>query len=211
MPQPFIVALFPLRRVHQVYSLMWYSFDLRPMVWVCEVGPGFWEQSESLDKSTVPAVFTGRYRLYLLGDATVGKLAAPLTGLNYRLQLHNRLYSPSGLTDDWFITADRIRHWKGIHPENLINPFTPISSKRTFSRPFKEKCIREVVRVDGIIIFHLSKLWIAKFSILCYVYFWWGCRGNWRLITLGSERVKKNPQNPSWQQTNAFVADVLSL
>ena len=52
-----------------------------------------------------------------------------------------------------------------------INPFTPIRSKRTFSQPFQEKCTGKVVRVDGVIIFHLSKLWKAKFSILCYVIF----------------------------------------
>ena len=32
------------------------------------------------------------------------------------------------------------------------------SSKSIFSQPFKEKCISEVVRIGGEIIFHLSKL-----------------------------------------------------
>ena len=45
------------------------------------------------------------------------------------------------------------------------------SSKSTFSQPFKEKCISEVVRIGSIIIFHLSKLWNATFSILCDVIF----------------------------------------
>ena len=45
------------------------------------------------------------------------------------------------------------------------------SSKRTFSQPFKEKCISEVMRIGSIIIFHLSKLWKAKFFILCGVIF----------------------------------------
>ena len=44
-------------------------------------------------------------------------------------------------------------------------------SKRTFSQPFKEKCKSEVVRIGSIIIFHLSKLWKAKFFILCDVIF----------------------------------------
>ena len=37
--------------------------------------------------------------------------------------------------------------------------------------------------------FQLSKLWKAKFSILCDIYFWWGCRGNLKLITLRSDWV----------------------
>ena len=45
------------------------------------------------------------------------------------------------------------------------------SSKSTFSQPFQEKCISEVVRICSIIIFHLSKLWKAKFFILCDVIF----------------------------------------
>ena len=55
-----------------------------------------------------------------------------------------------------------------------LNPFTPISSKRTFSQPFKEKCIGEVVRVDGIIIFLLSSEEAMKSQVLhtvCYVIF----------------------------------------
>ena len=45
------------------------------------------------------------------------------------------------------------------------------SSKSPFSQPFKEKCISEVARIGSIIIFHLRKLWKAKFSILCDVIF----------------------------------------
>ena len=33
-----------------------------------------------------------------------------------------------------------------------------LSSKCTFSQHFKEKCISEVVRIGGILIFHLTKL-----------------------------------------------------
>ena len=45
------------------------------------------------------------------------------------------------------------------------------SSKTTFSQHFKEKCISDVVRIGSTIIFHLSKLWKAKFFILCDVIF----------------------------------------
>ena len=46
----------------------------------------------------------------------------------------------------------------------------PESSKSTFSQTFKKKCISEVVRIGGMVIFH-SKLWKAKFFILCDVIF----------------------------------------
>ena len=36
---------------------------------------------------------------------------------------------------------------------------------------------------------HLGKLWKIKFLILCHVIFLWGCRGNLKLITFGSEKV----------------------
>ena len=41
----------------------------------------------------------------------------------------------------------------------LTQTVSPLpSSNSTFSQPFIEKCIIEVVRIDSIIIFHLSKL-----------------------------------------------------
>ena len=46
-----------------------------------------------------------------------------------------------------------------------------LSSKGTFSQPFKEKCVSEVARICSIIIFHLSKLLKVKFSLLCAVIF----------------------------------------
>ena len=46
-----------------------------------------------------------------------------------------------------------------------------LSSKSTFSQPFKEKCVSEVARICSIIIFHLSKPLKVKFSILCAVIF----------------------------------------
>ena len=45
------------------------------------------------------------------------------------------------------------------------------SSRSTFSQPFEEKCVSVVVRIGSIIILRLSKLWKAKFSILCDVIF----------------------------------------
>ena len=45
------------------------------------------------------------------------------------------------------------------------------SLKSKFSRPFKEKCTGEVGKIGSIIIFHLSKLWKAKFFILYDVIF----------------------------------------
>ena len=64
------------------------------------------------------------------------------------------------------------------------------SSKGTFSRPFKEKCISKVVRIAASIIIFITAS-DEKPSSPYYVvlYFWWGCRGNLNLITLGSERV----------------------
>ena len=42
----------------------------------------------------------------------------------------------------------------------------------------KEKCMGEVVRIGSVIIFHLSKLWKAKFSLLCDVIFLERLQGN---------------------------------
>ena len=39
------------------------------------------------------------------------------------------------------------------------------NSKSKFSKPFKEKCLSEVVRIGSIIVFHLSNLWNAKLLI----------------------------------------------
>ena len=45
------------------------------------------------------------------------------------------------------------------------------SSNSTFSQPSKEKCMSDVVRIGSIIICQHSKLWTAKFFILCGVIF----------------------------------------
>ena len=93
------------------------------------------------------------------------------------------------------------------HEEQFPLTLSLPSSKSTFSQPFKDKCISDVVRI-GNVIFHLSKqLWKAKFFILCDVIFWWGCRKNLKLITLVSERVK----NCVRQQELTFQAIALKF
>ena len=72
-----------------------------------------------------------------------------------------------------------------------ITPFYSRVQKSTFSQPFKEKCISEVVVFGSIIISQLSKLCQARFFIACDVIFLVGLQGNLKLITLGSGRVKK--------------------
>ena len=68
---------------------------------------------------------------------------------------------------------------------------TPWVQKVHSPNLLKRRSMSEVARICSIIILHLSKLWKAKFSILLMLYFWWGCRGNLTLITLGSERVNR--------------------
>ena len=58
----------------------------------------------------------------------------------------------------------------------------------TFSQPLKEECISEVVRI-GSIPFIWESYEKSNSSYCMMLYFWWGCRRNLNLITLGSERV----------------------
>ena len=58
------------------------------------------------------------------------------------------------------------------------------SSKSTFSQPVKDKCISEVVRIGSIIVFHLSKLWKAKFFMLCDVIFLMRLQGKFEIAAL---------------------------
>ena len=62
--------------------------------------------------------------------------------------------------------------------KNVLTLSLP-SSESIFSQLFKEKCICEVVRIGStcVTIFHLSKLWKAKFSNCVMWYFWWRCIG----------------------------------
>ena len=59
----------------------------------------------------------------------------------------------------------------GVKRLNTLTLSLPSSKTTTFSQPFKEKRISEVVRIGSIVIFYLSKLWKPKFSILCDVTF----------------------------------------
>ena len=59
--------------------------------------------------------------------------------------------------------------WKISNTFHLELTFSLSSSKSTFSEP--SKCICKVMRTGSIIIFQMSKLWEAKFSILCDVIF----------------------------------------
>ena len=60
--------------------------------------------------------------------------------------------------------------WKG-------KPFQSWAQKVHFPSLLKRKCISKVVRICIKIIFHLSKLWKAKFSLLCDVIFPVGLEG----------------------------------
>ena len=52
------------------------------------------------------------------------------------------------------------------------------------------------MRIGSIIIFHASKLYEKPTSSYCVMYFfWWGCRGNLRLIALGGGRVEMGNQS----------------
>ena len=71
------------------------------------------------------------------------------------------------------------RPWPGVtSPMPIEKPRLPeiknpsvIDIVSAFSQPFKEKRISGVVRIGSIVIFYLSKLWKAKFFILCDVIF----------------------------------------
>ena len=81
-----------------------------------------------------------------------------------------------------------------LHNSYLTLPLP--SSKSTFSQRFKKKCISEVVRIGSMIIFHLSKLWKAKFFSLCDVIFLVRLQGKLKLIwpTLEWEGLPESEQ-----------------
>ena len=62
-----------------------------------------------------------------------------------------------GHIDDEFSTLEV--YGEKIYTVNFPLTLSLPSSKSTFSQPFKEKCISEVVRIGSIIILHLIKLW----------------------------------------------------
>ena len=65
--------------------------------------------------------------------------------------------------------------------DSQVNPFASRFKKCII--PTLEKYTSEIVRIGSIIIFHLSKLWKAKFFfILCEVIFQARLQGNWSLL-----------------------------
>ena len=61
------------------------------------------------------------------------------------------------------------------------NSFTPKSKERILLTFYRNKCRSEVVRIGSIIIFRPSKLWKAKFSMLCDATFHFrGGGGGWK-------------------------------
>ena len=83
--------------------------------------------------------------------------------------------------------------------------FNGPSSESTFSQPFKEKYISEVVRIGGIIIFRPGKLWKATFSIL-----WCDISGEaageiWHWSLLGVKGLKKNLLIYQFLESTRFV------
>ena len=59
----------------------------------------------------------------------------------------------------WAVAADcSWSTWSSPEQNTRLTISLPSSKSSTFSQPFKEKCIREVVRIGSTIIFDLSKL-----------------------------------------------------
>ena len=75
------------------------------------------------------------------------------------------------LHDGWYHKHwwELLKLWSILcrYPQNLSQSLTPISSRSTFSQPFKDKCMWGSERIGSIIILHLSKRWKTKFFILC--------------------------------------------
>ena len=77
--------------------------------------------------------------------------------------------------------------------------------KQFASYPFAPK-------VACLIIFHPIKLWWeAMFFILGDIIFWWGCRGNLKSITRGSERVKKVQPLVSTDRSGTLLSVILQV
>ena len=70
-------------------------------------------------------------------------------------------------------------------PYGALLPFH-FQVKKVSPQPFKEKCMSEVVRIVSIIKGRYEK---PSSSYCVMWYFWWGCRRNRALVTLGNERV----------------------
>ena len=70
----------------------------------------------------------------------------------------------------WLCSSPFHSQVKKVHSPNLLT-LSLLSSKVHSPNLLKRKCISKAVRICIKIIFHLSKLWKAKFSLLCDVIF----------------------------------------
>ena len=77
----------------------------------------------------------------------------------------NKAYNTRDSVAEWFDGSIRVPY------KPRVSPSTPKFKKYILSIVYKEKGKGEVVRIGSIIIFHSSKLWKAKFFILCDVIF----------------------------------------
>ena len=81
----------------------------------------------------------------------------------------------AGLLCLWGVAGTGGRQENGEGASQIIDVDTLYqnngNSASTFSQTFKGKCIWVVERIGSIIIFYLSKLWKAKFFILCDLIF----------------------------------------
>ena len=109
-----------------------------------------WPQCRQVDKNT-PSMHVHRTWAFRRIEPRVCSLWEPR-------KLYTKLYTTS-------------TKWPNTWILNTSPSLSLPSSKSTFSQPFKDKCINDLGRIGSIIIFHLSKLWKAKFSILCDVIF----------------------------------------
>ena len=80
------------------------------------------------------------------------------------------------------------------------------SLKSTFSQPFKQKMYWwGSERIGSIIIFHLSKRCKPSSLYCVMLYFWWSCRENLKLITLGTEQGFTFSWHPvSWHGSKLY-------
>ena len=135
----------------------------------------------------VPRQYRGRWRHDLTSRQTFSDVFNSRTptgshyfGIIYCLkEQHERKTASSQVCDFWSNTSTHA-HWLqcrngGIRQTSAnqkrlcLSLSLPSSQKVHSPNLLKRKCISEEVRFGSAIIFHLSELWKAKFSILCDV------------------------------------------
>ena len=131
-------------------AIVWAPNLLRPLLALDKSGYALLEVN--VQAVTIEYLIRNVHRLFQEGP--IALVSSPLHPNSMFIPRQPRLRS-SFKVGEWVLTS------------SLALSFS--RSKSIFSQPFQEKCIREVVRVGSIIIFHLSKLWKAKFFILCDV------------------------------------------